>query len=109
MKSQTITCPHCGGTAATITIAAATAEPDDASPLAQFLRAQCRLVPGARTPTVDFHAAFRSWVAAHVHIQPPSPKLVGTELRRYSVRVSKSNGRKYYSGVDLRPMKSDPA
>jgi hypothetical protein len=109
MNPHEIICPNCGTLAATITQPPREVPPEP-SLLGDFLRENCTLTPGARVSTGDFLEAFRSWVKTTVHIDPPSAKLVGTDLRALGIEVSRSNGARYYTGVQLKASaKSDPA
>ena len=101
MKTITITCPHCGETAAELTQIESLSNVDNSSPLGQFLRERCTVDAHSRVPMTEFLETFRQWIRATLRIQAPSSKLIGMELRGLGVGASQSNGQRYYTGIRL--------
>ena len=106
MRHQ-IVCPHCGSTAALVTITPssdkARVAPIHPDWLAAFLKERCRLNAGARVTSAELWSAYDAW-AILTGRSSASPKALGMELSRVPGvrRIRGAHGLRMFSGLDLR-------
>lgn len=74
------------------------------SSVSRFVAERCRLGSSLRSTTIEVVAAYRVW-AAEVGERELSNKAFGVALREVAPVVpQRSNGAKYYRGIDLQPV-----
>lgn len=106
-----IACPNCHHPLAlTVTAPAATGErpafrlaPDDGQAFRRFVDECCAVGVGCRVDSRELHEAYTAWCEKR-RLVPLSGQRCGDLLdKHFGVGRGRSNGRRYYAGVTLRP------